>query len=77
MKSKGLQPRLLYPQRLSVKMEGEISSFSDKKKKAERIHFHQTSIISHVKGTALRIGRKRVRERERERNTGTKEVKWQ
>ena len=31
MKSKGLQPKLLYPARLSVKMEGEIRSFPDKR----------------------------------------------
>ncbi|XP_066214295.1 LINE-1 type transposase domain-containing protein 1 [Saccopteryx leptura] len=30
MKSKGLQPRLLYPARLSIKIEGEIRNFSDK-----------------------------------------------
>ena len=30
MKSKGLQPRLLYPARLSIKMEGDIRSFLDK-----------------------------------------------
>ena len=30
MKSKGLQPRILYPPRLSIKMEGKIRSFSDK-----------------------------------------------
>ena len=29
MKTKGLQPRLLYPARLLIKMEGEISSFPD------------------------------------------------
>ena len=32
MKSKCLQPRLLYPARLSIKMEGEIRSFPDKRK---------------------------------------------
>ena len=32
MKSKDLQPRLLYPARLSLKIEGEIKSFPDKKK---------------------------------------------
>ena len=32
MKSKGLQPRLLYPARLSFKMEGKIRSFPDKRK---------------------------------------------
>ena len=30
MKSKGLQPRLLSPARLSIKMEGDIRSFLDK-----------------------------------------------
>ena len=28
-KNKGLQPRLLYPARLSIKMEGEIRRFQD------------------------------------------------
>ena len=31
MKSKGLQPRLLYPARLSIKIEGQIKSFPDKR----------------------------------------------
>ena len=31
MKSKGLQPRLLYPVKLSIKMEWEIRNISDKK----------------------------------------------
>ena len=30
LKGKGLQPRLLYPVRLSMKMEGKIRSFPDK-----------------------------------------------
>ena len=30
MKSKGLQPRLLYPASLSIKVEGQIRSFPDK-----------------------------------------------
>ena len=30
MKCKGLQPRLLYPARLSIKIEGKIRSFPDK-----------------------------------------------
>ena len=37
MKSKGLQPRLLYPTRLSIKMEGEIRSFPDKRRLKEYI----------------------------------------
>ena len=31
MKTRGLQPRLLYPARLSIKMEGQIKSFPDKR----------------------------------------------
>ena len=30
MRTRGLQPRLLYPARLSIKMEGQIRSFLDK-----------------------------------------------
>ena len=69
MRTRGLQPRLLYPARLSIKIEGQIKSFQQKKSK--RIHFHQTSSARDAKGTALRKGRKR----ERQRNTGRK--KWQ
>ena len=32
MKDKNVQPRLLYPGRLSFKYEGEIKSFTDKQK---------------------------------------------
>ena len=35
MKEKNLQPRLLYPARISFKYEGEIKSFTDKKKLRE------------------------------------------
>ena len=38
MKSKYLQPRLLYPARLSFKIEGEIRSFSEKKKLREIVN---------------------------------------
>ena len=31
MTSRGLQPRLLYPARLSIKIEGQIKSFTDKR----------------------------------------------
>ena len=33
MKEKNLQPRLLYPARISFKYEGEIKSFTDKQKR--------------------------------------------
>ena len=35
MRTRGLQPRLLYPARLSFKMEGEVSSFPDKRRLKE------------------------------------------
>jgi len=35
MKEKNLQPRLLYPARISFKYEGEIKSFTDKQKRRE------------------------------------------
>ena len=35
MKGKNLQPRLLYPGRLSLRFEGEIRSFTDKQKLRE------------------------------------------
>ena len=35
MKEKNLQPRLLYPGRISFKYEGEIKSFTDKQKLRE------------------------------------------
>ena len=37
MKSKGLQPRLFYPAKLSFRIESQIKSFSDKKKLKEFI----------------------------------------
>ena len=37
MKSKGLQPRLLYPTKLSFRMEGQIKCFPDKVKLKEFI----------------------------------------
>ena len=37
MKSRDLQPRLLYPEKLSFRIEGQIKSFPDKKKLKEFI----------------------------------------
>ena len=53
MKSKDLQPRLLYPEKLSFKIEGEIRSFPDKKKLKEFFNA-KTSTATNVKGLALR-----------------------
>ena len=38
LKSKDLQPRLLYPARLSFKIEGEIRNFPEKKKLKESVN---------------------------------------
>ena len=43
MKSRDLQPRLLYPAKLSFRIKGEIKSFPDKKK-TKKVHHHQTII---------------------------------
>ena len=44
MKGKDLQPRRLYPSKLSFRMEGQIKSFPDKKKLKE---FIITKLILH------------------------------
>ena len=44
MKSRHLQPRLLYPSKLSFRIKGQVKSFPDKKK-AKGVHHHQTIII--------------------------------
>ena len=49
LKGKNPQPRLLYLARISLRIDGEIKSFSDKQK-VKRIQYHQTSFITNVKG---------------------------
>ena len=61
MKSKDLQPRLLYPAWFSFKMEGQIRSFP-RQEKAKRRYLHQTSIAIHALGTNFRRWRKTKRE---------------
>ena len=51
MKGKNLQPRLLYPAKISFRFDGEIKSFTDKQKL--RIQHHQTSSTTNAKGTSL------------------------
>ena len=45
MKSRDLEPRLLYPAKLSFRMERQIKSFPDKKNVKYLVHYHQTIII--------------------------------
>ena len=58
MNRKNLQPRILYPARLSFKFDGEIKSFPDKQK---LIQHHQTSFTTNAKGTSP--GRKHKRKK--------------
>ena len=51
LKGKNMQPRLLYPARISFRIDEEIKSFTDKK--VMRIQYHQTSFITNVKGTYI------------------------
>ena len=52
MKSKNLQPRFLYPAKLSFRMEVQIKCFWHGNMKG--IHHHQAIITWNVKGTYLR-----------------------
>ena len=65
MKSKDLQPRLIYPVKLLFKMEGERRSFPDKNKLKDCIS---------TKSECKRFQREcfKKMKKERERNTGTK-----
>ena len=50
LKEKNLQPRSLYPARISFKIDGEIKSFL-RQAKVKRIQYHQISFTTNVKGT--------------------------
>ena len=52
MKENNLQPRLLYPVRISFKYEGENQKLY-RQAKAERIQHHQTSSATNAKGSSL------------------------
>ena len=49
MKSRDLQPRLLYPPKLSFRIKGQIKSFPDKKKLKEFI-FTKPFLYEMLKG---------------------------
>ena len=72
MKEKNLQSRLLYPERISFRFDGEIKAFTNKQKL--RIQHHQTSFTTNATGTSL--GRKHKR-RERPTIANPKQLrKW-
>ena len=61
MKTRGLQLRLLYPARLSIKVGGHKELPGQKK--PQRTYLLQTSSARDAEGSSLRTGRKTVRER--------------
>ena len=52
MKEESLQPKLLYPARISFKYEGVIKSFTDKQKLRE-FNITKTSSPTNAKGSSL------------------------
>ena len=54
MKSKDLQPRLLYPAKISCRIEGQIKSFPEKKKKLKEFITTELLLYEMNKGTFLR-----------------------
>ena len=52
LKGKNLQPRLLYPVRISFKIYGEIKKLF-REAKVKRIQDHQSSFTTNVKGTYI------------------------
>ena len=63
MEEKNLQPKILYPERLSLRLNREIK----RQVKVKRMQHHQTSFTTNAKGTSLNRKRKR-----RERPTQNK-----
>ena len=54
LNGKNLQPRLLYPTRISFKIDGEIKFL--RQAKVKRVQYHQTSFTTNVKGL-IKVGR--------------------
>ena len=57
MEGKNLQPRILYPTRLSLRFDEEIKGFPDKLKL--KVQHHETSFTINAKGTPLSRKHKR------------------
>ena len=64
MRTRGLQPRLLYPARLSIKIEGQIRSFPDKRSLKEN-----TSTKPALQEMQRACGKERKEKTERGKNT--------
>ena len=73
MKGKNIQPRLLYPEKISFKIDGEIKSFSDKQKLRE---FSTTKPVLQQMLEGLRV--KKYKRRKRVTQSNPKQLrKWQ
>jgi len=59
MKEKNLQPRLLYPARISFKYEGEIKSFTNKKKQKREFSTTNTAFQQKLKDFSRQQTQKR------------------
>ena len=53
MKSKDLQPRLIYPEKLSFRIKKSYEELP-RQEKAKAVHYHQISNTRNVKGSSLR-----------------------
>ena len=60
MKGKNLQPRLLYPERLSFRFEGEIESFTDEQKLRE--FSNTTPALQQILKELLQAEKKRLQQ---------------
>ena len=73
MKGKNLEPRLLYPARISFRFDGEIKTFTDKQNLRE-FSTKKASFTTNAKGTSLGSKHKR---RKRPTITNPKQLrKW-
>ena len=66
MRTRGLQRRILYPARLSIKIEGQIKTFPEKRSIKEYTST-KPALQEMLKVAAVRKGRKRETEREEHR----------
>ena len=65
LKGRNLQPRLLYPARISFKIDGEIKTKQKlfRQAKVKRIRYHQLSFTTNVKGAYIVKKYKRRKDR--------------
>ena len=55
LSEKNMQPRILYPARLSFRIDGDIRTFQDRQK--QRIYDHQADPTRDIKGDSIKVKR--------------------